>query len=166
MRISPPGLQEGASAFIFKSIHFPQQLVFTRRGSPLLVGIKTAKKMKVDFVDVEFFNRAEEEHRSGAMTDSDMMSPITDSLSVPESNGVDGLHRTRSQAFLSDDNTPNPVEFFIASDPAAIAEHTKKIVYLEDGDGEFWHFRFYLLNTDSFFLKSHTSRKASCASTE
>jgi len=144
-------LQEGASAFIFKSVHFPQQLVFTRRGSPLLVGIKTAQKMPVDFVDVEFFNRGEDSPQSQSgqaqpvITEGDMMSPITEglaeTLAPPETqaNGaaaVDGLHRTRSQAFLRDDNTPNPVEFFIASDPAAIAEHTKRIVYLEDGDGK------------------------------
>jgi glucosamine 6-phosphate synthetase-like amidotransferase/phosphosugar isomerase protein len=47
-------LQEGAFAFIFKSAHFPDEMVATRRGSPLLVGVKTEKKLKVDFVDVEF----------------------------------------------------------------------------------------------------------------
>jgi len=39
---------------ILKSTHFPGELVATRRGSPLLVGVKTEKKLKVDFVDVEF----------------------------------------------------------------------------------------------------------------
>lgn len=45
---------EGAFAFIFKSVHYPNQLMATRRGSPLLVGVKTPKKLKVDFVDVQF----------------------------------------------------------------------------------------------------------------
>lgn len=45
---------EGSYAFIFKSTHFPNEIVATRRGSPLLIGVKTAKKLKVDFVDVEF----------------------------------------------------------------------------------------------------------------
>jgi glutamine---fructose-6-phosphate transaminase (isomerizing) len=35
-------------------------MVATRRGSPLLIGVKTAKKLKVDFVDVEFPNAAGE----------------------------------------------------------------------------------------------------------
>lgn len=39
---------------IFKSVHFPNEVVATRRGSPLLIGVKTPKKLKVDFVDVEF----------------------------------------------------------------------------------------------------------------
>ena len=42
---------------IFKSVHFPNEVVATRRGSPLLIGVKTPKKLKVDFVDVEFAER-------------------------------------------------------------------------------------------------------------
>jgi glucosamine--fructose-6-phosphate aminotransferase (isomerizing) len=45
---------EGSFAFVFKSIHFPHEVVTARRGSPLLIGVKTDKKLKVDFVDVEF----------------------------------------------------------------------------------------------------------------
>jgi glucosamine--fructose-6-phosphate aminotransferase (isomerizing) len=45
--------QEGSFAFVFKSIHFPDEIVATRRGSPLLIGVKTDRKLKVDFVDVE-----------------------------------------------------------------------------------------------------------------
>ncbi|KAG0272751.1 glutamine--fructose-6-phosphate transaminase (isomerizing) [Linnemannia exigua] len=51
---------EGAFAMIFKSVHFPNEIVATRRGSPLLIGVKTPKKLKVDFVDVEFGGIAEE----------------------------------------------------------------------------------------------------------
>lgn len=45
---------EGSFAFVFKSVHFPNEIVTARRGSPLLIGVKTEKKLKVDFVDVEF----------------------------------------------------------------------------------------------------------------
>lgn len=48
---------------IFKSVHFPNEIVATRRGSPLLIGVKTPKKLKVDFVDVEFGGIAEERER-------------------------------------------------------------------------------------------------------
>jgi glutamine---fructose-6-phosphate transaminase (isomerizing) len=44
---------EGSFAFVFKSSHFPNEIVMARRGSPLLIGVKTEKKLKVDFVDVE-----------------------------------------------------------------------------------------------------------------
>lgn len=36
------------------STHYPLELVATRRGSPLIIGMKTDIKLKVDFVDVEF----------------------------------------------------------------------------------------------------------------
>lgn len=45
---------EGAFALVFKSTIFPNELVAARRGSPLIIGVKTEKKLKVDFVDVEF----------------------------------------------------------------------------------------------------------------
>lgn len=31
-------------------------------------------------------------------------------------------------------NMNGPVEFFFASDPSAVVEHTKHVIYLEDGD--------------------------------
>ena len=49
-------MQEGSFAFVFKSTHFPDEIVATRRGSPLLIGVKTERKLKVDFVDVELHN--------------------------------------------------------------------------------------------------------------
>ena len=45
---------EGSFAFVIKSSHYPNEIVTARRGSPLLIGVKTDKKLKVDFVDVEF----------------------------------------------------------------------------------------------------------------
>jgi len=45
---------QGAFGLLMKSVHFPGEVVAARKGSPLVVGVRTAKKMKVDFVDVEF----------------------------------------------------------------------------------------------------------------
>lgn len=44
------------------------------------------------------------------------------------------LHRSQSRAFLSEDGVPVPVEFFLASDPSAVIEHTKRVLFLEDDD--------------------------------
>lgn len=44
------------------------------------------------------------------------------------------MARTQSRAFMSDDGLPQPIEFFIASDAAAVVEHTKRVLYLEDDD--------------------------------
>ncbi|OUM70133.1 hypothetical protein PIROE2DRAFT_1819 [Piromyces sp. E2] len=109
---------EGAFALIFKSTHFPNEMVAARRGSPLLIGVKTEKKLKVDFVDVEFGNGE----------------AIPDTESKMSASDVPKMHRSQSRAFLSEDGMPQPIEFFLASDPSAVIEHTKRVLYLEDDD--------------------------------
>ncbi|ORX41984.1 isomerising glucosamine-fructose-6-phosphate aminotransferase [Piromyces finnis] len=109
---------EGAFAVIVKSTHFPNEMVAARRGSPLLIGVKTEKKLKVDFVDVEFGNGE----------------AIPDSESKMSASDVPKMHRSQSRAFLSEDGMPQPIEFFLASDPSAVIEHTKRVLYLEDDD--------------------------------
>ncbi|RIB08372.1 isomerising glucosamine-fructose-6-phosphate aminotransferase [Gigaspora rosea] len=115
---------EGAFALIFKSIHYPQEMVATRRGSPLLVGVKTEKKLKVDFVDVEF------------STEEKIPEPVNSSggLLAPPTDGVPKLRHSQSRTFLSEDGLPQPIEYFLASDPSAVVEHTKRVLYLEDDD--------------------------------
>ncbi|CAO3623588.1 unnamed protein product [Cunninghamella echinulata] len=122
---------EGSFAFIFKSIHFPNEIVATRRGSPLLVGVKTAKKLKVDFVDVEFSNPAVE---AAAATASNAKESNNFLNAAAENGQPQLLHRSQSRAFLSEDGLPQPIEYFLASDAAAIVEHTKRVLYLEDDD--------------------------------
>ncbi|XP_065642182.1 glutamine--fructose-6-phosphate aminotransferase [isomerizing] 1-like [Hydra vulgaris] len=39
---------EGAYALVFKSSNFPNQCIATRRGSPLLIGVKSDKPINVD----------------------------------------------------------------------------------------------------------------------
>ncbi|CAG8548024.1 10787_t:CDS:2 [Ambispora leptoticha] len=114
---------EGAFALIFKSVHYPNEIVATRRGSPLLVGVKTEKKLKVDFVDVEF----------GAEEKVPPPGPVN-LLAPPNADAHPKLRRSQSRAFLSEDGLPQPIEFFLASDPSAIIEHTKRVLYLEDDD--------------------------------
>ncbi|KAL7749900.1 glutamine--fructose-6-phosphate transaminase (isomerizing) [Sorochytrium milnesiophthora] len=113
---------EGAFALIFKSTRFPDEIVATRRGSPLLIGVKTDKKLKVDFVDVEFGAESEKlaEEDGGLLNPTDPAHPK--------------MRRSQSRAFLSEDGQPQPIEFFLASDASAIIEHTKRVLYLEDDD--------------------------------
>ena len=85
-------------------------MVAARRGSPLLLGVKTSKNLKVDFVDVE-------EHE----TVNDL------------SPDVKKIRTAQSRSFL-DDGVPQPIEYILASDASAIIEHTKKVLYLEDDD--------------------------------
>ncbi|THV00714.1 isomerising glucosamine-fructose-6-phosphate aminotransferase [Dendrothele bispora CBS 962.96] len=119
---------QGSFAFVFKSKHFPNQVVTARRGSPLLIGVKTDKKLKVDFVDVEFAGQDVDNVKADTLQPT---SP-TSLLAPPSANPK--VMRTQSRAFMSEDGLPQPIEFFVASDAAAIVEHTKRVLYLEDDD--------------------------------
>ncbi|KAJ7918417.1 hypothetical protein B0H13DRAFT_291040 [Mycena leptocephala] len=118
---------EGSFAFVFKSVHYPNEVVTARRGSPLLIGVKTDKKLKVDFVDVEFAGQDNDSKVEAlqAQSPSSLLAPPTISPKVL---------RTQSRAFMSEDGLPQPIEFYIASDAAAVVEHTKRVLYLEDDD--------------------------------
>lgn len=118
---------EGSFAFVFKSTHFPDEIVAARRGSPLLIGVKTDRKLKVDFVDVEL-PTAEER-----VNDVDASGLLAVPAAVAEGPGPK-LRRSQSRAFLSEDGMPQPIEFFVASDASAVIEHTKRVLYLEDDD--------------------------------
>lgn len=116
---------EGSFAFVFKSVHFPDEIIAARRGSPLLIGVKADRKLKVDFVDVELANEELPQPEANGL------------LAVPtgQANGSGPkIRRQQSRAFLSEDGIPQPIEFYVASDPAAIIEHTKRVLYLEDDD--------------------------------
>ncbi|CAE6434163.1 unnamed protein product [Rhizoctonia solani] len=121
---------EGSFAFVFKSIHFPNEIVTARRGSPLLIGVKTEKKLKVDFVDVEFPSVGDNEKAL------DTLAPPSESglLAPPAATAGGKIFRSQSRAFMSEDGMPQPIEFFIASDASAVIEHTKRVLYLEDDD--------------------------------
>ena len=49
--------QEGAFALVFKSTMFPKQIVAVKRGSPLLVGIKSDRDISVDKVNISYRQR-------------------------------------------------------------------------------------------------------------
>ena len=109
----------------------------------MLIGVKTEKKLKVDFVDVEFGGAENPDKRKFLATEILEMLDLKDDEIVAEDDvnafmNVDAAHpklrRTSSRAFLSEDGQPIPMEYFLASDPSAIIEHTKRVMYLEDDD--------------------------------
>ncbi|CAN6671307.1 glutamine--fructose-6-phosphate aminotransferase [isomerizing] [Trichomonascus vanleenenianus] len=121
---------EGAYGLLIKSVHYPSELVATKKGSPLLVGVKTEKKLKVDFVDVEFPDMVE---------DADILpngptTSVHSGLKPPGGVGASDLRHSQSRAFMSEEGVPMPAEFFLASDPSAVIEHTKKVLFMEDDD--------------------------------
>ncbi|KAJ3758932.1 L-glutamine D-fructose 6-phosphate amidotransferase [Lentinula raphanica] len=120
---------EGSFAFVFKSTHFPNEVVTARRGSPLLIGVKTDKKLKVDFVDVEFAGQD-----NSREVKADTLHPTSPSALLAPPSANPKVLRTQSRAFMSEDGLPQPIEFFVASDASAVVEHTKRVLYLEDDD--------------------------------
>ncbi|KAI0817210.1 hypothetical protein GGR55DRAFT_619428 [Xylaria sp. FL0064] len=129
---------EGAYGLLIKSVHFPHEVVAARKGSPLVIGVKTQKRMKVDFVDVEYSDDtgalpAEAASQNVALKkqSGSLLTPNAALLGAPDKSL---LHRSQSRAFMTDDGMPMPAEFFLSSDPSAIVEHTKKVMYLEDDD--------------------------------
>lgn len=101
---------EGAFALAFKSKHFPGECVVTRRGSPLLVGIKAQTSLATNHVPILYGKG----HRHGS-TGNIQVEPLPDNTSD----------------FI---NPGEQVEYFFASDASAVIEHTNRVIYLEDDD--------------------------------
>lgn len=100
---------EGAFALCFKSRHFPHECVATRRGSPLLVGIKTRRRLSSDHVPIMYTNN---KATRGVVP------------SVP---------RVNSHSHFQPEEERD-VEYFFASDASAVIEHTNRVLYFEDDD--------------------------------
>uniref|UniRef100_A0A0P4VZT7 glutamine--fructose-6-phosphate transaminase (isomerizing) n=1 Tax=Scylla olivacea TaxID=85551 RepID=A0A0P4VZT7_SCYOL len=116
---------EGAFALAFKSKYFPGELVVTRRGSPLLVGIKTKEKLASDHIPVLYSKDCPEkvDLQEGS---ADHRSHVYE---LPH-----GLARTESTAEFLPLGDDREVEYFFASDASAIIEHTNRVLYLLDDD--------------------------------
>lgn len=96
---------EGAFAFVFKSRHYPGQCIATRRGSPLLIGIRSESKITTDSIPIYY---------------SSALKPT--------------LERTASRSEVVTQDAEGGIEFYFASDASAIIEHTNRVIYLEDDD--------------------------------
>lgn len=103
---------EGAFALCFKSKNFPGECVAARRGSPLLVGIKTKTRLATDHIPI-LYGKDHRPHGRG-----DMPSLIPRSDSTAEFQPMEDKE----------------VEYFFASDASAVIEHTNRVIFLEDDD--------------------------------
>ncbi|XP_066949082.1 glutamine--fructose-6-phosphate aminotransferase [isomerizing] 2-like isoform X3 [Macrobrachium rosenbergii] len=132
---------EGAFALCFKSKHFPGEVVATRRGSPLLVGIKTKTKLATDHIPV-LYSKDVFEFGGRALGTRDRDSPekveLKDTQSDHRPHGHEipshGLARSQSTSEFLPQGDNKEVEYFFASDASAIIEHTDRVIYLLDDD--------------------------------
>jgi glucosamine--fructose-6-phosphate aminotransferase (isomerizing) len=119
---------EGAFACVFKSRMFPGELVATRRGSPLLVGIRAEHGIGADSIPIQY---SVDEHpkthvhgkRSFDETANQQKSTV---FRVDSGQG--------STSEIAPSHPGDAIEYFIASDASAIIEHTNKVIFLEDDD--------------------------------
>uniref|UniRef100_A0A1I7TFB6 glutamine--fructose-6-phosphate transaminase (isomerizing) n=1 Tax=Caenorhabditis tropicalis TaxID=1561998 RepID=A0A1I7TFB6_9PELO len=135
---------EGAFALAFKSSRFPGQLVASRRGSPLLVGIKSNSRLQTNHFPVSFskgrrFMSNHATHLRDETSFVETPNNILDlSIAVRSSNGSAKLEVSESTTAVRPfDSADWEVEYFVASDAAAIIEHTKQVLFLEDDDVAF-----------------------------
>jgi glucosamine--fructose-6-phosphate aminotransferase (isomerizing) len=106
---------EGAYALIFKSRLYPGELIGTRRGSPLLVGVKTANSEGATAIPI-FYESATQK------------APPKSPYKTVQPDGL-----LRSDSWTRAD-VHGPVEYFFASDPSAVIEYTNRVLFLEDDD--------------------------------
>ncbi|EDV53335.1 glutamine--fructose-6-phosphate aminotransferase [isomerizing] 2 [Drosophila erecta] len=105
---------EGAFAIAFKSSHFPGECVASRRGSPLLVGIKAKTKLATDHIPI-LYAKAHRPHGQ----------PQQQAYQVLPAGDCSAEFQPLER---------KEVEYFFASDASAVIEHTNRVIYLEDDD--------------------------------
>uniref|UniRef100_A0A0K8UP88 glutamine--fructose-6-phosphate transaminase (isomerizing) n=1 Tax=Bactrocera latifrons TaxID=174628 RepID=A0A0K8UP88_BACLA len=106
---------EGAFAIACKSKHFPGECVASRRGTPLLVGIKSKTRLSIDQIPI-FYAKKQRAH--GKTLPAEVSLPPRYDDTPAEYQPLEGKE----------------VEYFFASDASAIIEHTDRVIYLEDDD--------------------------------
>uniref|UniRef100_A0A6Q2Z966 glutamine--fructose-6-phosphate transaminase (isomerizing) n=1 Tax=Esox lucius TaxID=8010 RepID=A0A6Q2Z966_ESOLU len=99
---------EGAFALVFKSRYFPGEAVATRRGSPLLIGVRSQHELSAEHIPIQYNRTPREKNSHNRPEDSSTAVSVTG----------DG----------------KGMEYYFASDASAIIEHTNKVIYLEDDD--------------------------------
>lgn len=139
---------EGSYGLLCRSSHYPNEVIATRKGSPLLIGVKSEKKLKMDFVDIEF---PDEDQPETPISQNDDKISLTNNKKnpsafisndhhsnrdnlLPIATNEFNLRHSQSRAFLSEDGFPAPIEFFLSSDASSVIKHTKKVLFLEDDD--------------------------------
>nr|CAH8860946.1 unnamed protein product [Trichobilharzia regenti] len=129
---------EGSFALACKSSYYPGECVVARRGSPMLVGIKSPNELTMNHIpvfyrpNVKLWEGKEDSHNLKRLCSS---SPNTTYSIRPQVNDEEHTE-TPDQVthFLSGADGHREIEFFFASCASALIEHTDKVIFLEDDD--------------------------------
>jgi glucosamine--fructose-6-phosphate aminotransferase (isomerizing) len=115
---------EGAFALVCKSCHYPGEVVATRRGSPLLVGIRSNHHVITNNIPVYVSSH----NIAGYPAYHDPSTTVPPSPDFRRANSVTRFNVEEGE------QGGREVEYFFASDASAIIEHTNRVIYLEDND--------------------------------
>ncbi|CAF3758108.1 unnamed protein product [Adineta steineri] len=111
---------EGAFALLFKSIHYPGQLCATRRGSPMVIGVKCADAFGSNHIPVMF----SKDIAKNARLSKDLRGVFSPPLLITDQATTD----------LTVAGNDRSIEYYFASDASAIIEHTNQVIFMEDDD--------------------------------
>ncbi|KRX28249.1 Glutamine--fructose-6-phosphate aminotransferase [isomerizing] 1 [Trichinella nelsoni] len=116
----------GAFAIVCKSVYYPGELVAARRGSPLLVGIRSKNRLATDQFPV-YYSKSRGTFLSFS-EDENSTTPgiMNSSFSLPR---FDSTTEFRPMTVADVE-----AEYYFASDASAVIEHTKQVIFLEDDD--------------------------------
>jgi glucosamine--fructose-6-phosphate aminotransferase (isomerizing) len=125
---------EGAYALVFKSARFPGEIVATRLGSPLLVGIRRfAPDGTPDTGDMAGGASSDIAVHINAPGPATKGAGPARAVQAAAAGGA-AIALSRSTSWTHVDGAAQPVEYFFASDASAVIEHTKRVMFLEDHD--------------------------------
>ncbi|XP_071106425.1 glutamine--fructose-6-phosphate aminotransferase [isomerizing] 2-like isoform X2 [Haliotis cracherodii] len=124
---------EGAFALAMTSTHFPGEIVTTRRGSPLLIGVKSRAKLTTDHIPILYSKGFKD--LTSTEGGSARACGYEDQPNESDHRGfVGSAHRNEDQTEFHPVGPNKEVEYFFASDASAIIEHTNQVIFMEDDD--------------------------------
>ncbi|CAM4714014.1 unnamed protein product [Leuciscus chuanchicus] len=100
---------EGAFVLVFKSVHYPGETVGSRRGGPLLIGVRSDHKLSTDHIPILYRSSGKDKKSCSTLPRLDQ-----DTCLFPVAEKA--------------------VEYYFASDASAVIEHTNQVIFLEDDD--------------------------------
>lgn len=118
---------EGAFSLLFKSTHFPGEMACSRRGSPLLIGVKCDSQLATNHIPILFSKEHKDFRSPAAGMTPNLMTPVAVQSPHPRSE-------LASESEFHPLGSNKNIEYFFASDASAVIEHTNQVIFLEDDD--------------------------------
>uniref|UniRef100_A0A671T4N7 glutamine--fructose-6-phosphate transaminase (isomerizing) n=1 Tax=Sinocyclocheilus anshuiensis TaxID=1608454 RepID=A0A671T4N7_9TELE len=118
---------EGAFVLVFKSLHYPGEAVGSRRGGPLLIGVRSDHKLSTDHIPILYRSCEQLIYKHSYSGKNVVMHSGKDKKSCNTLPRMD----EDTCLFPVDEKA---VEYYFASDASAVIEHTNRVIFLEDDD--------------------------------